>query len=187
MEIVTERLLLREFTEGDLPALVGYYADPRYAEFAGPGEAQPDHARALLGMFTQWAGERPRRNFQLAMAPRREPEELLGCCGVRGHGLDAGRAEFGIELAPQWWGHGYATESARAILEFGFRELGLHEVRGVSVTENARVTSLAQRLGFTVLGRRPGPAWMNARGWSQTEWKLTGELWKARPKARSAS
>lgn len=106
---------------------------------------------------------------------------------MRGHGFDADRAEFGIELAPRWWGHGYATESARAILGFGFRELGLQEVRGVSVTENARVTSLAQRLGFTVLGRRPGPAWMNARGWSQTEWKLTGELWQARPKARSAS
>lgn len=74
LEIVTKRLLLREFTEGDLPALVGYYADPRYAEFAGPDEAQPDHARELLRMFTRWAGERPRRNFQLAVAPRREPE-----------------------------------------------------------------------------------------------------------------
>jgi RimJ/RimL family protein N-acetyltransferase len=177
MEIITKRLLLREFTEGDLPALVAYQDDPRYAEFWP--EAPPDHARALFDMFRLWADERPRRNYQLAVARLQTPHELIGNCGVRGQGLDAGTAEFGIELAPQWWGHGYAIEAARAILDFGFRELGLQEVRGVSVTENTRVTKMAPRLGFTLLGRRPGPAWIDARGWSQTEWRLTRERWGA--------
>lgn len=178
MEITTERLLLREFMEGDLPALVAYQADPQYAEF-WPEEAPQVHARALFGMFRRWADERPRRNYQLAVARLQAPQELIGACGVRGQGLDVGTAEFGIELAPQWWGHGYAIEAARAILGFGFRELGLQEIRGLSVTENARVTKMAPQLGFTLLARRPGPAWMDALGWSQTEWWLTREQWEA--------
>ncbi len=178
MEIVTERLRLREFTGGDLPVLVGYHADSRYGEFAGPDDPQAD-ARELFRMFIRWADERPRRNYQLAVAERGQSGELLGCCGVRTGGFDAGRAEFGIELAPDWWRHGYATEAARAILEFGFHELGLQAIGAVSVTENAPVTRLAQRLGFRVVGRRPGPAWMEARGWSHTEWALTRELWEA--------
>src|SRR5690606_36889576 len=93
--------------------------------------------------------------------------------------LEDGAAEFGIELPPQRWGHGYATEAARAILGFGFRELGLREVRGLSVAENVRVTRMVSGLGFTRLGIRPGPAWVQAQGWSQTEWKLTREQWEA--------
>ncbi|MGH9847926.1 MAG: GNAT family N-acetyltransferase [Blastocatellia bacterium] len=178
MEIVTKRLLLREFTEGDLPALIAYQADPRYAEF-WPDATPTDHARELFHMFRRWVDECPRHNYQLAVARIRTPHELIGCCGLRGQGMDAGMAEFGIELAPRWWGHGFATEAARAILGFGFRELGLRDVRGVSVTENAGVTNVVSRLGFTLLGRRPGPAWMSDRGWSQTEWRLTREQWEA--------
>jgi ribosomal-protein-alanine N-acetyltransferase len=178
MEIFTKRLVLREFTENDVKALVAYHADPMYAEF-WPDEVPTDHARQLFDLFRRWARERPRYNYQLAVALLHSPHELIGNCGVRSQGLEAGRAEFGSELAPQWWGKGYAMEAARAILDFGFCELGLREVRGVSVTENARATRLVVQLGFTLLGKRPGPAWMNARGWSQTEWQLMREQWDA--------
>jgi RimJ/RimL family protein N-acetyltransferase len=178
MEIVTKRLLLREFTEGDLPGLVAYQADPRYAEF-WLDKAPDDHTRELLALFRRWAVEVPRRNYQLAMAPLGAPQELMGCCGLRGQGLDAGRAEFGIEVAPRWWGYGYATEAAWALLRFGFRELELQEVRGVSVTENTRVTSMVFRLGFASVGSSAGPAWIATRGWSQTEWRLTRLRWEA--------
>ena len=178
MELVTRRLLLREFTEGDLPTLAAYQADPRYVEF-WPEEAPPANSRHLFDLFRRWADERPRRNYQLAVARLQSPHELIGNCGVRGQGLEDGVADFGIELAPSWWGHGYATEATRAILDFGFHQLGLLEVRGLSVTENARVARMVPRLGFTRLGTRPGPAWMQARGWSQTAWQLTRERWGA--------
>ncbi len=179
MEIITERLVLREFVEGDLSALVAYQADPRYAEF-WLEDAALGHARQLLDQFRGWATERPRRNYQLAVAQIHSPHEPMGTCGLRGHGLDATTAEFGIEIDPQSWGHGYATEAARAILGFGFRDLGLLEVRGVSVTANWRVTEMVTRLGFTRLGSQPGLAWMKARGWSQTTWQLTRKQWETR-------
>lgn len=178
MEIATPRLLLREFTEEDLPALARYQADPRYSEFHGPEEIGPDLARKLIELFLAWAAERPRQNYQLAVAQRDNPEEAIGSCGVRLKDCEAGRAELGLELAPEHWGRGFASEAARAILEFGFRDLGVQEIRGVTITENARVQRLVERLGFTKVEARPGADWMSARGWSETVWGITAGRWR---------
>ena len=179
MEIITRRFLLREFTDDDGPTFLAYHADPRYAEFYPLEDVGPDHARELLQRFKQWTTERPRRNYQLAIAHLRNPRGLLGCCGLRGEGYGADQAELGIELAPPHWGrYGYAIEVASALLEFGFRDLGLKEVRGFSNSANTPVIRLARRYGAVMIGTRPGPGWMLARGWSQTEWQLTRERWE---------
>lgn len=178
MEIITKRFLLREFTSDDEPAFLAYHADPRYTEFCQPEEVGPEHIRELLRLFIQWANEQPRRNYQLAVVPLQKPKELLGCCGLRGEGYGADSAELGIELAPQYWGrYRYAIEVVSSLLEFGFRELSLQEVRGFSISANARVTRLAHQYGFVVVSSRLGSDWMQARGWSQTEWQLTRERW----------
>jgi [ribosomal protein S5]-alanine N-acetyltransferase len=179
MEITTRRFLLREFTEEDGPALLAYQSDPRYAQFCGPEEVGVDHARALLRQFREWAAERPRRNYQLAISDIRHPQELMGCCGLRCDGYGPDQAEMGIELAPLYWGrYAYAIEIASALIDFGFTRLGLSEVRGISVSANARVARLALRYGFVAVGRRPGSEWMRARGWHHTEWQLTRERWE---------
>ena len=144
-----------------------------------PEEASPEHARELLRLFCTWASERPRHNYQLAIADLRHPQQLLGSCGLRRKGMGAGKAEFGLELAAASWGRGYGTEAARALLGFGFCELQLEEVRSESVSANARVVALAQRIGLVAVGTRPGPAWMSAQGWHYTDWQLTRGQWAA--------
>ncbi|MBD3884981.1 GNAT family N-acetyltransferase [Phormidium tenue FACHB-886] len=179
MEIVTKRFLLKDFTEDDQPAFSAYRADPRYAEFCTPEEVTPSYSRELLHLFSQWAAEHPRRNYQFAIIDRRDSQQLIGCGGLRGGGYSPDQAELGIELAPQFWGrYAYAIEVASALIEFGFGELGLNEIRGVSVSANSRVTRLAQRYGFVEIGSRPGADWMSERGWSQTEWQLTRKMWE---------
>ncbi|MBD2104956.1 GNAT family N-acetyltransferase [Leptolyngbya sp. FACHB-261] len=179
MEIVTKRFLLRDFTQEDAPSFFAYHADPRYAEFCAPEEVELSHTRELLHLFSEWAIERPRRNYQLAIIDRRNSQELVGCAGLRCEGYGPDQAELGIELAPQFWGrYAYAIEVASALVEFGFRDLGLNEIRGISVSANSRVARLAHRYGFIAIGTRPSPDWMCARGWSQIEWQLTREAWK---------
>lgn len=178
MEIVTKRFVLRDFIQGDEPAFSAYHADPRYAEFCAPEEVSPSHTRKLLRLFHQWATDRPRRNYQFAIVDRRNPQELIGCCGLRREGYDFDQAELGIELAPQFWGrYAYAIEVASALIEFGFCNLNLTVIRGISIDANSRIARLAQRYGFVAIGTRPTPDWMAARGWSQIEWQLTREAW----------
>lgn len=182
MAITTKRFLLRDFTEDDGSAFLAYHADPKSLALYGPEEAVPGHAERLLQTFAFWASERPRRNFQLAVVRLKEPQVLVGCCGLRRAGLDDLRAEFGIELAPEYWGrHGFAIEIARAMIEFGFSKLGLQEIFGSTASDNTRVKRLATWFGATEVVGGAGPACR----WDKTEWQMTYEGWKGNVGGRS--
>lgn len=178
MEIITKRFLLRDFIPADEAAFLTYRAEPCYAEFCAPEEVTPNFTRKLLQRFNQWTIEHPRRNYQLAIVDRRS-FELIGCGGLRREGYGSEQAELGVELAPQFWGrYGFAIEVGKALIEFGFRDLGLTEIRSISISANLRVSRLLERYGFILMGTPPSPAWMRARGWHQTEWQLTRETWE---------
>jgi RimJ/RimL family protein N-acetyltransferase len=154
MEIATRRFLLRDFTEDDAVAFAAYHADPRYRALYGVADAAPADIAALPHTFRAWVLEQPRLNYQLAIVVR--DNGTIGCCGLRGKSFPAGIAEFGIELAPEYWGrHGYAAEVARALLDFGFDELGLTEIRGE--TGNPRAARLAAFFGGVEAGADPLP------------------------------
>ena len=61
--------------------------------------------------------------------------------------------EIGWRLRAECWGHGYATEGARAALEFGFESLRLDEIVSFTVPANVRSRSVMERIGMS---RQPG-------------------------------
>lgn len=181
MEIVTKRFLLRDFVELDRSPFLDYQVDPRNQIFSQPSEANPENAARLFETFCTWASEQPRLNYQLAIVQRREPYALVGCCGLRGRGCDAGEMELGIELAPDYWGrYAYAIEVGRALLDFGFRELRLDVISGSTVSANVRIARLAEWIGAKVVTIRPGSPWMSERGWSEVDWRITRAQWNRR-------
>ena len=112
MEIVTRRFRLRDFIDSDRSSFLAYHADPHNLKFYAPDRASPEYAAHLFETFQTWAAELPRLNYQLAIVRRQEPNLLLGCCGLRSIDSRAGEMEFGIELAPEYWGcYAYAIEA----------------------------------------------------------------------------
>ena len=181
MEILTHRFLLRDFLLSDAPAFSAYHADARYAQFYCPDEARSEHAQQLLATFREWAKEEPRQNYQLAVVQRQEPRELVGCAGLRCAGCAPGQAEVGMELAPGYWGrHAYAVEMGRALLDFGFRELGLQRITGSTVSANTRIARLAAWMGAEPVSTGSGPEWMAGRDWQNVVWAITREQWQQR-------
>ena len=178
MQLIGDRVLLRDFAPDDVAPFAQYHADLRFLRFYGPEVRNPEHARSLVEQFISWASQEPRRNFQLAIIDR-GTEDLIGCCGLRTVGLPDECADFGLELSADCWGRGLANEAARLLVEFGFRSLGLIEVRGESVTENVRIAKLVRKLGFAAVGARRGREWMNDKGWTLTDWLLTRSVWVA--------
>jgi RimJ/RimL family protein N-acetyltransferase len=67
-------------------------------------------------------------------------------------GLPAGRFEVGWHFHPDAWGHGYATETARAALGWAF-DRGLDEVFAVVRPDNTASLNVCRRLGMAALGR----------------------------------
>lgn len=149
MELRTQRLLLRDFHLDDVFRVQAYQSRPAYLRHYDGEPPTPEETRAFVGMLREWAEEAPRTRYQLAITL---DGVLIGTCGVRQETPGDAEAEFGCELDPDHWGHGYAREASRAILAFGFEALGLRRIVAHTLAENDAAVRLAEDLGFRRLG-----------------------------------
>ena len=145
MKLQTARLVLREFDSEDVSAVLAYQSDPRYLQHTPWTSRSDADARAFGERMVSWATEDPRTRFQLAVT---HDGVLIGNCGVRKADADSLEAEYGCELAPTAWRHGYAEEASRALLAFGFESLNLHRIIAHTTRVNRPAIALALRLGF---------------------------------------
>jgi ribosomal-protein-alanine N-acetyltransferase len=82
----------------------------------------------------------------------RETGQFVGAVGlarVRYEAHFTPAIHIGWRLARQHWGHGYASEAARALLHHGFEQLGCEEIVAVTVPANVRSQAVMRRLGMT--------------------------------------
>ena len=177
--IVTPRLVLREFEERDLAAMLAYQSDPRYLRYYAHDRAGriEEQARELLQRFLAAQQEHPRTTYQLAMTLR-ENGTLIGNAGVRKVSADATEGDMGCEIAPDHWGRGYATEAASAMLSLGFDCLGLHHIRATTMAPNVAAWRVLEKLGMVREGElrettRLEDGWANSLvyGMLEHEWR----------------
>jgi RimJ/RimL family protein N-acetyltransferase len=179
MLLTTERLLLREFVEGDWPAVLAYQCDQRYLRFYKWEQRTDEEVRASVEKFVEQQQEDPRTKYQLAI--RLQPDEvLIGNCGVRMQHAGATEAEIGYELAPDYWRRGYATEAARAILAFAFNEVKVHRVWAHCIAENVASAHVLEKLGLRLEGRQREKEWFKGRWWDTLLFGVLEHEWKGR-------
>lgn len=157
MLITTDRLILREFEENDWRDILAYHSDPRYLRYYHrDDDPAEEDARAFVAMFLGWRREEPRYRFQLAITTREEPGRVIGNCGIRRKDPESRLADCGVELAPEFWGKGYATEAVREMLRLAFDDLGIHKVWTSSIAENSGAAHVVEKLGMRLEGRLRG-------------------------------
>lgn len=147
----TSRLLLREMTEDDLPALRSILQDPQVM-YAYEHAFSEEEVRA-------WLAKQRRRyakdGFGLWAMVLRQTGAMIGQCGLtwqdRGDGTRC--VEVGYLLQRAFWHQGYATEAATACKAYAFQELGLDEVCSIIRDNNLASQAVARRNGMTVTGR----------------------------------
>lgn len=179
MLIDTGRLRLREFNSDDWRAVLDYQRAPRYLRYYPWTERTEDDVRQFVRMFLGWQDERPRRRFQLAIT-RRDDGRLIGNCGIRRARDNDTGAEIGYELNPDCWGNGYATEAAAAMVEFGFRQLGLERITSWCIADNAASSRVLERLGFQCEGRVTHSEYFKGRWRDTLTFTLTAEQWQGK-------
>lgn len=178
MHMTTSRLVLRDLVESDRAAFVAYQVDPRYRRLYDFDEADGNRAHDLFDLFISWQQDQPRRNRQLGIFDRRSGR-LCGVAGLRQAEQPEGTAVLGTELTPDDWGrYRLAIEVVSALIEHGFRDIGLCAIIGDTASGNKRVEKLAHWFGADIVARRDGPEWMAARGWLEVDWVLTREAWQ---------
>jgi RimJ/RimL family protein N-acetyltransferase len=147
-ELRTERLLLRRWTPADREPFATLNADPRVMEHF-PGVLTPDESNALVDRI-EGHFERHGFGFWAVEVPGVVPfAGFIGLSVPRFETHFTPCVEIGWRLANQCWGHGYATEGARAALAFGFQELRLEEIVSFTVPDNLRSRRVMEKIGMT--------------------------------------
>jgi RimJ/RimL family protein N-acetyltransferase len=142
----TERLLLRGWRDEDLDAYAAMSQDPEVMRHLGEPH---DRAASWRGMALH-AGHWALRGYGNWVLERKEDGELLGRVGLWSPEGWPG-LELGWQLARHAWGHGYATEAARAAIAWAWAELGAAELISLIRPDNVRSARVAERLGFRPL------------------------------------
>jgi RimJ/RimL family protein N-acetyltransferase len=127
-------------------------------------------------MFIGWQKELPRIKFQLAIALPGQ-NQLIGSCGIRKKQSGSHQAELGYEIAPLYWGQGYATEAAQKMLNFGFEHLNLHRVWASCLVENKASARVLEKLGMQQEGRIRQNRWMKNRYWDTFIYGILKREW----------
>ncbi|MFJ5711658.1 GNAT family N-acetyltransferase [Streptomyces sp. NPDC093105] len=146
-ELRTERLLLRRWRESDLEPWAAMNADPDVREHLGDPLTRPQSDAVMARMRADFA----ERDFGWWALEVRATGAFIGRVGldVVGDDMPFAGVDIGWRLTRSAWGHGYATEAARACLTFGFDVLGLPEVLASTTVGNVRSQSVMRRIGMT--------------------------------------
>lgn len=147
MILETERLILREMTQDDLPALQGILQDEEtmYAYNGAFDEAETQAwLDRQLSRYAQYG-------FGLWSVVLKESGGMIGQCGLTMQPWrDDEVLEVGYLFNRAFWHHGYATEAARGCMEYAFDRLGAREVCSIIRETNLPSRRVAERNGMTV-------------------------------------
>jgi len=161
----TPRLRLRQWRDDDLAPFARMNADPRVmAHFPTLLDAPTSDAVAA-----RLRAEIAERGWGFWAVEARDDAQagaggFIGFTGLRipAVPLPIGPCvEIGWRLAHEHWGCGYASEAARAALDYGFGTLGLAEIVSFTALQNARSQAVMRRIGMTHRGEvfeHPGVA-----------------------------
>lgn len=145
-ELRTDRLLLRQWRDEDREPFAALNADPIVMEHF-PSTMTRRESDAFVDFNIATIAERGWGLWAVEA-----DGAFIGFVGLNVPRFEAHftpAVEIGWRLARGAWGHGYATEAARAVLAFAFGELGLEEVVSFTTVENRRSRRVMERIGMT--------------------------------------
>lgn len=146
----TQRLLLREMTQADFPALADILQDEQ-TMYAYEGAFNDTETQAWLDKnLTRYRDD----GIGLWAVVLRENGDMIGQAGLTWQEMNGKRIpEVGYLFNRAYWGKGYATEAAIACKEYGFKQLGLDEIFSIIRDTNIASMNVAIRNGMLVRER----------------------------------
>lgn len=161
---VTDRLIIREQTIDDIPALYDIYSDEEASRYMEDLYKDPEEERDYLQKYI----DNQYRFFEYGVwaLTLKDSGKLIGRAGLSAReGYDA--LEIGYILGKPYRGQGYATEAVTAVMEYAEEELDVHDFIAFSKEKNTASLRLLESLGFT----RKGSA--NIKGGKHNVYSLT--------------
>lgn len=160
----TPRLVLRELGDDDATAIQVYAGDAEVVRYLDWGPNALEDTVRFLATSRTARGAAPRTAYHLAVVLK-TTGRLIGGCRIEIRSPANGSGDLGYVLDRQHWGHGYATEATRGLVDFGFGQLALHRIWATCDVGNQASARVLEKLGM----RREGHLRQNAR--RKGEWR----------------
>lgn len=141
--IQTERLILRQFELSDSQKYFEINQDVYVVEFL-PGKLTLEEAEGFIRKQTD---NLHKYGYCLYAAELKKTSELIGFIGLNYTDF-LKQTEVGWRLGREYWGNGYATEGAKACLEFGLNTLNLNQIISFTVPKNTRSIKVMEKIGL---------------------------------------
>ena len=177
MNIETERLILRDFVADDWQRISEYQSNPLSFRYYHWSERTAQDVQGFIGRMLNFQTQQPRIKYQMAVILKAE-NVLIGHCGVRMDTAGAVEADLGYDMEPKYWDHGYATEAARTMLDFGFDRLKVHRIWAACVPENIGSIHVLEKLGMQLEGRFREDRYFKDRWWDSLHYAILEKEWQ---------
>lgn len=142
--IQTPRLRIRELVAEDLEHLLPVDNDPEAMRFiTGRIKTREESEQAVTGMLKCYADH----GFSFWPVELKDDGTFIGWAGFK-FVENSEEIELGYRYAKQFWGHGYASEAAEAILHYGFEKLGFQRIVGRVAPENIASARVLEKIGM---------------------------------------
>jgi [ribosomal protein S5]-alanine N-acetyltransferase len=125
--VYTDHLILREYQATDFTGVHAYASAPETVNFMTWGPNTPEDTHKFIQLAISHQRADPRRDFQFIVALQTN-NQIIGGCGIHIRRPENRGAEFGYAFHRDFWGQGYGTEAAAALLKFGFEKLNIHRI-----------------------------------------------------------
>jgi RimJ/RimL family protein N-acetyltransferase len=170
----SERILLRRFTESDLPPFLAYLNDPLVARYQTWESYTEQQAREVIEEQKNLDPGVPGKWFTFAVESK-DSGLLIGHVALKM--LDHQQAEIGFTFSRACQGKGLAFESAARVLGYVFDELELHRVIAITDCENERSAALLERLGMRREGHFIRNIWFKGKWGDEYLYAILREEW----------
>ena len=150
LPIITERLILRKVTPDDVDDLFLLDSNPDVMKYVGmkPLTKKEETLKMIENLINQYKNNKTARLAVIEKSSNR----LIGWSGIKLLTDEVNGYknvhELGYRFLPEFWGKGYATESARASLDFGFNQLNANTIYAYADVENHSSNYILTQLGF---------------------------------------
>ncbi|MFQ6610608.1 MAG: GNAT family N-acetyltransferase [Fidelibacterota bacterium] len=144
-EFHTTRLFARPLSELDISRMHQLHRNPEVMKYIHKTEETPEETRAIFDRVMNY--HQNHREFGMWSVFLKDGT-YIGWVILK-HLDNTSLIEIGYRFMPEFWGNGYATEITSDIRDYGFLELNLPDIVGITLPENIASQRVLEKIGLT--------------------------------------
>lgn len=162
LPIETERLLIREHLLTDIDTVHMHCSDPEVVKYMPWGPNKIEETKNFINRIVSCQNQPNRTCYELAVIKKDDGFLIGGVCLYVDNFQDK-KAWLGYRFHKEYWGKGYATESTKAIIIYGFQDLKLHRIQAKCDVLNNASSKVLEKCGFLKEGYLREECWQKGR------------------------